>query len=161
MNPDTTRDGLLRLIQSAQITGDGSAHVIAEVVRAAGWTPPAATPGRDELREQIAAALIEMRRRTWAFYLDIEQATDAVLPVVDAWVAAHTAEKRRDWSNLPAALKVRFEDDEPPGDAATVAQVRALCDEIAAARHHPEARYGMDLVLGRVRAALDPEGRNQ
>lgn len=49
----------------------------------------AATPGRDELREQIAAALSDV------LPLPDDQADvveSGVLSVVDTWVAAHTAE---------------------------------------------------------------------
>lgn len=70
----------------------------ARAIIAAGWTRPAATPGRDELREQIAAAL----QGKMPSLVTPGWAADAVLPVVQAHLdLATTPTKGENVSPLP------------------------------------------------------------
>lgn len=87
---------LAEIIGAAMRLG-GDPEEYAEAIIAAGWTRPAATPGRDELHQQMAAALHDVRLAT-RYYSgpltpsEVRDVVAAVTVPVDDWVAAHTAE---------------------------------------------------------------------
>jgi hypothetical protein len=128
-------------VESAGLHWLAETHGPLTVLYDAPTPPPAATPGRDELREQVAAALDA------AGFPSPVGASAIVLPVVDAWVAAHTAEVAelreyvRSLHEMETALR------------AAVARVRALCDE-----WDGQTVVGLirQVAVDELRAVLDP-----